>query len=84
MRNTREELMLKIQELQFACIDMNLYLDNHPEDKVAINAYNNFCNQLSQARYDYENKYGPLCNFGFSPSKYPYKWLEGPWPWEID
>ena len=39
-KESRQELMLKIQELSFACVDLNLYLDNHPEDKNAINTYN--------------------------------------------
>ncbi len=45
---------------------MNLYLDNHPDDKNAINTYNSLCNQFAQARYAYENKYGPLTNFGYA------------------
>ena len=29
----RPEIILKIQELSFACVDLNLYLDNNPEDQ---------------------------------------------------
>ncbi|MGO1033545.1 spore coat protein CotJB, partial [Clostridioides difficile] len=50
--------------LSFLSLDSNLYLDNHPDDKNAINTYNSLCNQFAQARYAYENKYGPLTNFG--------------------
>ena len=53
-QSSRSELMRKIQETCFACVDMNLYLDNHPDDKNAINTYNTLCNQFAQARYAYE------------------------------
>lgn len=82
MSDSRNELMRKIQELCFACLDMNLYLDNNPCDKNAITTFNSLCNQFLEARCLYENKYGPLTNFGFSPSKYPFRWVESPWPWE--
>jgi len=34
-------------------------------------------------KQEYEEEYGPLMNFGFSFSKSPWQWVEGPWPWEI-
>ena len=74
--SSRAELMRKIQETSFACVDMNLYLDNHPDDKNAINTYNSLC------RYAYENKYGPLTNFGYAPSRCPWQWADQPWPWD--
>lgn len=81
-QSSRGELLRKVQEIGFACVDMNLYLDNHPEDKNAINTYNSLCSQFAQARCAYENKYGPLTNFGYAPSKYPWQWICQPWPWD--
>ena len=83
-KESRQELMLKIQELSFACVDLNLYLDNHPEDKNAINTYNKLVTQFVQARCAYENKYGPLTNFGYAPSSYPWQWVNQPWPWDLE
>lgn len=80
--SSRAELMRKVQETSFACVDMNLYLDNHPDDKNAINTYNSLCNQFAQARYAYENKYYPLTNFGYAPSRCPWQWADQPWPWD--
>lgn len=79
---SRRELMLKVQELCFACLELNLYLDNNPEDKNALSTYNKFCTQFAQARAAYESKYGPLTNFGYAPSKYPWQWVDQPWPWD--
>lgn len=83
-KESRQDLMLKVQELCFACLDLNLYLDNHPEDKNAINTYNKFVAQFTQARCAYESKYGPLTNFGYAPSCYPWQWVNQPWPWDLE
>ena len=45
----RSEIILKIQELSFACVDLNLYLDTHPDDANAVNMYNSFSKQLNEA-----------------------------------
>ncbi|WP_105619954.1 spore coat protein CotJB [Vallitalea okinawensis] len=80
--NKREHLMRQIQELGFACLDLNLYLDTHPDCKEALIYYNRLCCQLDKATKMYEMHFGPLTNFGHSTSTYPWQWEEGPWPWE--
>lgn len=81
---TRSELILKVQELCFACVDLNLYLDAHPEDKNAVGLYNSLSQQFEQAVKSYEKKYGPLSNFGHSHScsAVPFQWVDDPWPWQ--
>ncbi len=80
---TKKDLMKKIQELEFTSLDLNLYLDTHPENMEALMEYNKCANQIAQLKRMYEMKYGPLMNFGFSPSQYPWKWVDEPWPWEL-
>lgn len=83
MKNeSRLDLLTKIQELGFACLDLNLYLDNNPDDKKAINTYNSFSAQFAQAKCAYESKYGPLTNFGYAQSNCPWQWVDQPWPWD--
>lgn len=79
---TRAEQIRKIQEICFACVDLNLYLDTHPCDKNAINIYNSFSSQLENAIATYEKCYGPLMNFGHSTSSCPWQWIDDPWPWQ--
>lgn len=79
---TREELKRKIQELEFAAVELNLYLDNHPNEQKALVDYNNISKDLGSLKKEYESKYGPLCNFGNAPSAYPWQWVNEPWPWE--
>ncbi|MFI3210313.1 MAG: spore coat protein CotJB [Peptostreptococcaceae bacterium] len=76
------ELIQKITEYTFACDDMNLYLDTHPDDTKALNMYVSLCNKLNQYTDSYEKKYGPIRNFGNTKSKQPTLWVDSPWPWE--
>ena len=78
----RRALLRQIQEVEFAALELNLYLDTHPQDQNALAQYNNYARQLNMLKQQYEMSYGPLLNFGFSPSQYPWRWLESPWPWE--
>nr|WP_243427859.1 spore coat protein CotJB [Alkaliphilus hydrothermalis] len=82
MMDDRLALLRQIQEVEFAAVELNLYLDTHMEDQRALMEYNQIHKQLMMLKQQYEMLYGPLTNFGFSPSQYPWKWIEGPWPWE--
>ena len=79
---SRKELLQKIRELEFAGVELNLFLDNHPNDQKALMDFNTFSKELTACVKEYEMKYGPLMNFGFSPSAYPWQWVNEPWPWE--
>lgn len=79
----REDLLRKIQEVEFAAVDLNLFLDTHPGNQRALMDYNMITSELNRLKRMYEMQYGPLSNFGTSPSKYPWQWIESPWPWEI-
>ena len=78
----RYDLIKAVMELGFAAVDMNLYLDNTPDDQTAVSTYNSFVSQYAKARCNYEKQYGPLTNFGHAPSNCPWQWVEAPWPWE--
>ncbi len=78
----REDLMRKIQELEFAAVDLNLYLDTHPENQRALMDFNMVTYELMRYKRMYEMRFGPLSNFGTAPSKYPWQWINSPWPWE--
>lgn len=82
--SNRKELLKKIQELEFAAVELNLFLDNHPHNQQALADYNMITENLINMKNMYEAKYGPLTNFGYCPSQYPWKWVEEPWPWEED
>ncbi len=78
------QMLLQIQQLSFVATDLNLYLDTHPYDQQALAMFNQVHNDLMQAVNNYEQIYGPMLNFGYSPNVQKcWEWISSPWPWEI-
>lgn len=76
----REKLLEEVMAADFTVIDLNLYLDTHPNDLRAIAISNNSIQKAKMLRSNFERCYGPLTPATFS--KCPYEWIESPWPWE--
>lgn len=74
----------KMQEVQFALVELQFYLDMNPEDMRAIQQYNYLSEELDDLKQEYEEKYGPLMQYGFSKSPSKWVWTSTPWPWEIE
>jgi spore coat protein JB len=82
--NERMLCLRKIQELEFTALELNLYLDTHPEDGKAIEHFNRISDELMQQKYQYEQYYGPLLSYGFGRNNgNTWRWVECPWPWEM-
>lgn len=76
------ELLDKILAYQFCAIELNLYLDNFPDEKEAKEDYCKTSQNLKKLICEYEKNYGPLTNFGSAFFEDPRAWVEQPWPWE--
>ena len=37
---------------------------------------------LLNQKFEYEDRYGPLTNFGYVPDCYQWEWVDNPWPWD--
>ncbi len=75
----RQEMIDQIKSLDFAIIELGLYLDTHPDDQRALCMHREYCKQTKDLKDKYQKMYGPLTIF------YPcnkWRWLEQPWPWE--
>lgn len=79
--NGRRELLSKIQMVSFVLVDVNLFLDTHPEDMTALDYYHKHQVLLDQLRSQYINEYGPLTP-GTVVSNNRWTWIDQPWPWE--
>lgn len=75
----REEMIMKIKELDFAVIELALYLDTHPEDRRALCLHRNYAREVKDLKDKYQKVYGPL-TINYPCNK--WRWLEEPWPWE--
>ena len=77
--NTRHDMLMRIKEYRFALVELNLYLNTHPDDTKALCLHNNYSRMLKDLETKYQKVYGPLT------ANYPcrkWRWLEEPWPWE--
>ncbi len=76
----RDELLLKIQELNFAAKDLNLYLDIYPKDLTMLETYKRYVALLNDLKREYERNYGPLFATDVT-SNSEFTWINNPWPW---
>ncbi len=69
----------KFSTIDFVLVELNLYLDTHPHDYTAITQFNENAEKSMRLKIDFEQKYGPLMNFGRSYSNYPFNWVDTPY-----
>lgn len=81
---SREELLLKLTQVEFAALDMHLFLDTHPCDEPAIKQYNTFVKEAEKLRQEYEKNFGPLFSYISMSNENYFSWIDEPWPWEKD
>ena len=78
----RENLLKRLTMLDFMAVDMQLFLDTHPDDTNAIAKYNSIIREADNLRAQYEKSVGPLFSFrSYSPTE-NFLWVDNPWPWE--
>lgn len=77
------DLLEEIQAIDFVLVELNLYLDTHPEDIEAIQQFNQCTLESKKLKKHFEKQFGPLMHFGKSYSDYPWNWDNAPWPWQV-
>jgi spore coat protein JB len=83
--NDMQAMILEIQQVGFVLVDLNLYLDTHPGDGVALANYNTLSKQYQDMMMNYNMKYGPIVNFGHQMGGTDsFLWVNSPWPWQKD
>lgn len=80
--NEQAELLTYIDALGFSMVDLNLYLDIYPNDRNAINLFNQYRKEKESLMNEYESKYGPITLNSDSLNSYPWAWDDMPWPWD--
>lgn len=82
MELSKCEILKKISEYQFICVELNLYIDTHPCDEAALRDYLVYSQELTELIAEYEQHFEPLMNFGHSPTS-AGSYVCSQWPWEI-
>ncbi|WP_226701374.1 spore coat protein CotJB [Priestia aryabhattai] len=73
----------EIQAVDFALVELTLYLDTHPNDQQAMQQFNEYAQQAMQLKRIFETKYGQLQQYGNSYTDGKWSWGTSPWPWQI-
>ncbi len=73
----------ELQKVDFALVELTLYLDTHPTDMQAVQQFNQLAQRRQQQANVFEMKYGPLLQYGHSYSRFPWQWVDSPWPWQV-
>ena len=81
-KNDRQKLLLDIMENSFYAHELNLYLDNFPNDKSKIELFNMYNDRASKLNDEYNKKYEPLNLMNNNLNEIPWSWEDSPWPWE--
>lgn len=71
----------ELQTLSFVIQELALYLDTHPDDKEALETYQNYQKIYHKLAMEYGESCGQL-NHGQPTQGERYRWLDDPWPWE--
>ena len=77
------QMLEEIQANDFVALELNLYLNTHPNDFEAIKQFNDVSLKSMEMKVEFEKHFGPLMNFGRSFSNYPWNWKDAPWPWQV-
>lgn len=77
----KKGLLHWIDMVSFCMYDMALYLDTHPDDKEAMEYFNQYQRLRKEAVSVYSKKYEPLLLDEAAPDC-KWKWVLSPWPWE--
>lgn len=77
----RKQMLEWVQMLCFCVLDMNLYLDTHPEDEEAFAYFQEAVAMYNKAVKKFEENYGPL-TAASSANDGKFTWADMPMPWE--
>ncbi len=78
--STEMALRRKINAMQFACWELHLFLDTHPNNCEAARRLEEYRQRLEQQVKEFEDKFGPMGETSKNTSR--WAWINGPWPWE--
>lgn len=78
----RERLLRRISTIDFAIVELHLYMDTHPNAINVNNKLNEYERKSKELRHQYEENYGPITPRNNEPSN--WEWVSNPWPWDIE
>ena len=78
-----DELMQRLQKLDFSIQETVLYLDAYPDCCEAKAYYHQLVKERREVADAYEGKCGPLNAMG-NTGEAGWSWVHNPWPWQLE
>lgn len=79
--NKRNSALRKLQMLDFAIIEVSLYLDAYPTCAKALSYQRQLKNMRDKEYREFERDFGPLTIYSELEPNYN-NYVNDPWPWE--
>lgn len=78
-----KQLYAKLQRLDFAIVELALYLDSYPDNAAALDYYRKLIAERETVATAYTQACGPMTIYD---NKNPalWEWGQSPWPWQND
>ena len=76
----RERLLRRIATLDFAIVELHLYLDTHPDAMDINEKLNGYEKKSAELRRIFEENFGPLTPRNKEENN--WEWVANPWPWD--
>lgn len=77
------QMLLELQAVDFALVELTLYLDTHPTDKQAMAQHAQLAEKRQGLVAEFEAKFGPLTATSPRQTGGLWRYDESPWPWEV-
>lgn len=80
--DNRAAVINRIKAYDFAIVEMNLFLDTHPDDCRALELFKAYIEKRNQLVAEYEAAYGPYVQTVTDVEGDKFSWICNPWPWD--
>lgn len=77
----KEQMLKDIGMVDFALVELALYLDTHPFDRAAMEYFNHYNRIKNQMEREFSQRFYPLTK-DYADSNKEWRWGMAPLPWE--
>lgn len=78
-----KQLYARLQRLDFAIVELALYLDSYPDNASALDYYRKMVEERKAVAHEYTQACGPMTIMdNVNPTV--WEWGQSPWPWQND
>jgi spore coat protein JB len=81
VKNVANSPLGELQALDFALVELALYLNTHKTDMEAFQLFKQYANAYHDKKMAYVKMYGPIEKMHAAEAD-RWNWIDDPWPWD--